>query len=66
MRVVRDSVRPRIPFKGWVSRVYEWILELPVVAIVLAVVWLTGLVLIGLFVLALYLVWLLLRVGAGA
>jgi fatty acid desaturase len=39
--------------------------ELPV-PIVLAVVWLAGLVLMGLFVMALYLFWLLLRVGAGA
>ena len=58
-------MRPRIPYKGWVGRAYEWILELPV-AIVLAVIWLEGLVLIGLFVLALYLFWLLLHVGAGA
>jgi hypothetical protein len=53
------------PFKGWVSRDYEGFLELPV-TIVLAVLWLAGLVLIGLFVLALHLVWLLLRLGAGA
>jgi hypothetical protein len=62
---VRDSVRARIPSKGWVSRAYEGFLELPV-PIVLAVLWLGGVVLIGLFVLALYLVWLLLRLGAGA
>ena len=65
MGKMRDSVRPRIPYKGWVSRAYEGFLELPV-TIVLAVLWLGGLVLIGLFVLALYLFWLLLRVGAGA
>jgi hypothetical protein len=65
MRAVRESVRPRIPFKGWVSRVYEGFLELPV-TIVLALVWLAGVVLMGLFVLALYLFWLLLRLGAGA
>ena len=65
MGAVRDSVRARIPSKGWVSRAYEWFLELPV-TIVLAVLWLGGLVLIGLFVLALHLIWLLLRVGAGA
>jgi hypothetical protein len=64
MRAVRDSVRARIPSKGWVSRAYQWFLELPV-PIVLAVLWLAGVVLMGLFVLALYLVWLLLRVGAG-
>ncbi len=62
---MRDSVRPRIPYKGWVSRAYEEFLELPV-AIVLAVMWLAGGVLMGLFVLACYLFWLLLRVGAGA
>jgi hypothetical protein len=33
---------------------------------VLAVVWLAGMVLMGLFVLALYLFWLLVRLGAGA
>jgi hypothetical protein len=58
-------VRSRIPYKGWVSRANEGFLELPV-PIVLTVLWLGGLVLIGLFVLALHLVWLLLRVGAGA
>ncbi len=62
---VRDSVRARITSKGWVSRAYEWFLEL-LVTIVLAVLWLAGVVLMGFFVLALYLVWLLLRVGAGA
>ncbi len=49
MRAVRDSVRSRIPSKGWVSRAYEWFLELPV-TIVLAVLWLAGVVLMGLFV----------------
>ena len=53
------------PFKGWVSRDYEGFLELPI-PMVLAVVWLAGMVLMGLFVLALYLFWLLVRLGAGA
>ena len=66
MGQVRDRTRPLTSFKGWVSRVYKWFLELPVI-IVLAVLWLAGGVLVGLFALALYyLFWLLVRVGAGA
>jgi hypothetical protein len=78
MQEVRDRTRPLTPYKGWditrlltsykgwVSRVYKWFLELPVI-IVLAVLWVAGGVLMGLFALALYyFFWLLLRVGAGA
>ena len=46
MRAVREGVRPRIPFKGWVSRDYEGFLELPV-PMVLAGVWLASVVLMG-------------------
>jgi hypothetical protein len=66
MGEVKDRTRPLTPYKGWVSRVYEWLLELPVI-VVLAVMWLAGAVLMGLFVLALYyFFWLLLRVATGA
>jgi hypothetical protein len=66
MGQVRDRTRPLTPYKWWVSRVYKWFLELPV-TIVLAVLWLAGGVLVGLFALALYyLFWLLLHVAAGA
>ena len=66
MGQVRDRTRPLTPYKWRVSRVYKWFLELPV-AIVLAVLWLVGGVLVGMFALALYyLFWLLLHVAAGA
>ncbi len=66
MGQVRDRTRPLTPYKWRVSRVYKWILELPV-AIVLAVLWLVGGVLVGMFALVLYyLFWLLLHVAAGA
>ncbi len=60
-------MRPLIPDdKRRVSRAYEWfLLELPV-PLVLFVCWLAGVMLISLSVLALYLLWLLLRVAAGA
>ena len=41
-------------------RVYEWFLELPV-AMVLVVLWFAGLGVLGLFGLALYACWILLR-----
>ena len=64
--VVVDETRPPSPDRGWVKSAIEWFLELPV-TIVLAVLWLAGAVLTGLFVLALYyLFWLLLRIDAGA
>ena len=46
--------------KGRIMRAYERFLELPV-PIVLAILWLCGVGLVGLCVLALYLCWLLLR-----
>lgn len=50
--------------KGRIERAYEWFLELPV-PIVLAVMWLTGIVLIALCALALYLCWSLLLQVTG-
>ena len=60
-------MRLRIPDdKGKVSKAYEWFLGLPV-PIVLFSLWLAGVVLISLSVLALYyLLWLLLQVAGGA
>ena len=49
--------------KGFVNKAYEWFLKLPV-PVVLAVCWLAGVVLIGLCVVALYV--LLLGVVEGA
>lgn len=51
--------------KGRIMRVYEWFLELPV-PLVLAILWLGGVGLVGLCVLALYLCWVLLRTAVGA
>ena len=53
-------MRPRIPHdKGIVSRTHSWLLELPILIVLLAM-WLAGAVLIGfLGTLALYLLWLL-------
>ena len=50
---------------GMIERAYAGFLELPV-RVVLAVLWLTGAVLLGSCALALYLFWLLLRALAGA
>jgi hypothetical protein len=59
-------MRPHLPDdKGKVSRAYRGFLELPV-PIVLFVLWLAGAMLISLCALALYLLWLLLRVAGRA
>ena len=59
-------MRPRIPnAKGFISKVYERFLELPV-PLVLTVLWLVGVVIIISCVLALYMFWTLLEAIAGA
>ncbi len=55
------EVKPKVP----TERAYEWFLELPV-AIVLAILWFAGAVLVGLCALALYSFGLLLRAVGGA
>ncbi len=54
-----------VPKKGGVSRAFEWFLLKVPQSFVLAVLWLTGVALIGLCLLILYLFWLLLRVAVG-
>ena len=56
---------PKTKSAGRVSRLYGWGLELPVPC-VLGVCWLVGVALIGLGAWALYLLWLLLILLAGA
>ena len=56
---------PNTKTDGRVSRSYRWCLELPVPC-VLGVCWLVGVALIGLGAWALYLLWLLLILLAGA
>jgi hypothetical protein len=55
---------PRRKRQGRIARSYEWFLELPV-PIVLAVMWLAGVGLISVGVMALYLFWLALAGIAG-
>ena len=58
-------MRPQIPKgKGFISKAYEWFLELPV-PLVSTVLWFVGIVLIGSCVLALYVLWSLLQAIAG-
>jgi len=51
--------------QGWISRVYEWFLELPI-PIVLVAMWLTGGAFISVVALALYFLWLALNVAVGS
>jgi hypothetical protein len=50
--------------QGWITRAYEWFLNLPV-AVILATMWLTGVALLSGSALALYLLWLSLEMVAG-
>jgi hypothetical protein len=50
--------------KGRIVRAYEWFLDLPVAA-VLVVLWLAGMGLLGLCLLAVYLCWVMLRAVGG-
>ena len=50
--------------QGWIAQAYEWFLNLPV-PVILATMWLTGVALISVSALVLYLFWLLLKMVAG-
>jgi hypothetical protein len=63
-RIMYDALGSTV-HKNRIVRTYEWFLELPV-GIVLLVLWLTGVGIVGLCALALYLCWVLLRAVIGA